>query len=238
MTFPFRFPISLLGAACLFPVLGDPAPTTNPPPAHAAKPADVDTSANRQLYRDVGLLKNKGDIDGAIAKLSEAMQSDPANYKDYVLRGDLYAKKQRWSDAEQDFNTALKLDPGNGLAKLDLAEIQLMQKKYDTARVAFAALTGDPQFGDLAAYKIYLCDLFNQDQMAASKELAAFNKAGRKASYYYANGAHALYLGNTEEARNWIQAGVKIYPPEKTFAYLSTLKDFGYLPLPPAPEKK
>ena len=227
MTSRPRFPVGLLVAALTFAC----------PLSTMAQQASAPGSDAQALSREAEILKSQGNLDGALAKASSAVQSDPNDFKAYILRGDIYSRKKSWKEAEQDFNAALKLAPDNVLARFDLAEIKLMQKQYEAARPGFLALTKDPDFGDLAAYKVYLCDLFGQNQFAATKELSAFNESGRHASYYYANAARRLYLGETEEAREWIQAGVKIYPPDKTIAYLSTLKDFGYLPLPPTPEK-
>ena len=57
------------------------------------------------------------------------------------------------------------------------AQIKFMQKKYDEARPGFTALTQDPNIGDLAAYKVFLCDLLAGHEDAASRELNVFNDA-------------------------------------------------------------
>jgi hypothetical protein len=44
---------------------------------------------------------------------------------------------------------------------------------------AFVALEKDPDMGDFASYKVFLCDLFGGHEDAASKELDAFNEAGK-----------------------------------------------------------
>jgi tetratricopeptide (TPR) repeat protein len=186
-----------------------------------------------KTFREAFDLRDKGDLDGAIAKATDILQQDPDDVRAYVLRGDLYAKKKQWSHAEQDFTAALKIDEENTSAKFDLAEIKLMQKQYAAARPGFAALVDYGDLGDLAAYKVFLCDLYGGDEAAAAKELAAFDQVESKPSYYYANAGWKLYHKKTDDARIFLDYAARTYSPETNHNYASTLKELGYLPLPP-----
>jgi len=195
-------------------------------------PGRAQIAGAHQAYLEATKLETKGDLEGALAKVNESLQQDPGNVKAYVLRGDIYSKQQQWILAEQDFSTALKMNQGNPLATFNLAEIKLMQKKFHAARPGFLELIYDTDLGDLAAYKVFLCDLYGGDQTAAQAELNAFDQAQDKASYYYAHAAWTLYNRKPDDARTWLDSAAHIYSPEKSHAYISTLQELGYLPLP------
>ncbi len=199
--------------------------TPTPPPAVAAGESD--------LFNQATQLRAKGDYDGAISKLNDLLQADPHSLGAHVLRGDLYTKKKQWSQAQQDFQAAADLDPSQSIPKFDLAELLLMQKQYDPARSAFQALVKDPDLGDLAQYKVFLCDLFGGHVDAATAEFQALDRAENGASYYYAHAAWNLYHQQPEDARAWLTSAQRIYPGAKNYNYASTLFEFGYLPLPP-----
>jgi Tfp pilus assembly protein PilF len=177
-------------------------------------------------------LVQQNQIDVALVKVNAAIQAAPQNPDAYAIRGSIYAAKKQWDDAEKDFKTSIQINGNNVQIKFNLAEVLLVQKKYDAARVGFAALAQDPDVGDLASFKTYLCDLFGGHPDAAAKELDAFNQVGRKASYYFANATWALYQHKTDEARSWLASAGGIYAPEKFQLYVSTLVALGYLPLP------
>ena len=68
-------------------------------------------------------LRNKGDLDGAVASYSEAILKDPKDARAYVGRGDalLLKKNQEPGDLDaalKDFNEAIRLDPNNSGAYL------------------------------------------------------------------------------------------------------------------------
>jgi tetratricopeptide (TPR) repeat protein len=207
--------LALAGSGSLLPL-----PAQTPPPV--GEPA----------YLEAVKLETKGDLDGAIAKASDSLQRNPGELKTLVLRGDLYAKKRMWPEAQSDFQAALKIDQENAYAKFDLAEIKLMQKQFADARPGFRDLVYDPNLGDLAAYKVFLCDLFGGNKDDAEQQLRAFDKIGGNPSYYYANAAWMLYNKKPDDARSWLDSAARIYSSEKNHTYLSTLDELGYLPPP------
>ena len=97
-------------------------------------------------------------------------------------------------------------------------------------------MKSDPYLGDLAAYKVFLCDLLSGHDAVADKELDAFNQAGTNASYYFANIAWFLYHKKTNEARDWLKSAQNIYEPYKVDLYSATLIELHFLPLPPEDE--
>ena len=63
-------------------------------------------------YNNRGLAqKGKGDLDGAIADYTKAIEIDPRNAEAYKNRGLALLTKGRDQEAEQDFKKAIELDP-------------------------------------------------------------------------------------------------------------------------------
>jgi len=193
------------------------------------------------LLREAAQLMQQRLLDSALDKVNEALVASPQSPAAYCLRGNINAEKKLWDEAEKDYQTALQLDAKNKQVRFDMAELNFMQKKYDEAKPGFAALKEDSDLGDLAAYKVFLCDLYAGHEDAAAKELDAFNQVASNASYYFANVAWCLYHHKTEEGRTWILSAGNIYGGRKLGVYASSLVDLGYLPLPheaQSPEQK
>ena len=223
----------------------NPQPFTNPvatyPISKLASSDDVPADRVGVLLREASQLLQQRLLDSALDKVNEALVASPQSPSAYCLRGNIYAEKKLWDEAGKDYETVLQLDGKNKQVRFDMAELEFMQKKYDSAKPGFAALKEDPELGDLAAYKVFLCDLYSGHEEEASKELNAFNQVGTNASYYFANVAWSLYHHKTEEGRTWILSAGNIYGARKLGVYASSLVDLGYLPLPhdaPSPEQK
>jgi len=187
------------------------------------------------LLQEAIQLMNQNQLDAALGKVKAALQVAPKNADAYGLRGNIYAEKKLWDLAAKDYQTALQFNGKNVRVKFNLAEIEFKQKEYDAARPGFAALTQDSTMGDLAAYKVFLCDLFGGHEHVAVGELDAFNQVGSNASYYFANVAWSVYHQKTEDARGWLESARRIYTPKKFSLYAASLRDLGYMPLPPPP---
>jgi Tfp pilus assembly protein PilF len=208
-------------------------PATNAPPVPDA--AQLKAIQNAHMLRDASEMLRDGKQDDALATLNTVLQSDPQSIAGYVLRGQLYSQKKMWDKAADDFQSAHLIDPKNNIVNFDVAETKFVQKNYDAARAGFAEIQTDPtsEIGDIAAYKIFLCDLFGGHADVAAKEFDAFNQTGSRASYYYANVAWSAFHHNTEDARSWLTSASHIYSAQKNGLYSKSLFDLGYLPLPP-----
>jgi Tfp pilus assembly protein PilF len=204
---------------------------SSPPTGEMPSPPIVPDPAAK-AFHDAQYFAAEGRLDEALQKLSPLIQSNPQMRDAWILRGNIYVGQKKWDLAEKDYQSALQLDDKNFTVKFNLAEIKLRQKDYDNARPGFAALESDPDFGDLATYKVFLCDLAGGHEDAAQKELAVFNAAGSNPSYYFGNLAWAVNHKDYATARSWLISAVHIYAPKKFLLYGSTLQELGYLPLP------
>lgn len=223
-------PFALCASAFLLSVAAhaqQPAPTGvgGAPASSLTSPAD----AAKQQIADAIQKMNANDVDGALHELTMAINTNPNSTGAYVLRASLYCQKKQWTQAEDDFRTAQKLAPGNAVLKFNLIEVKFMQKQYDLARPGFLALEKDPDMGDFASYKVFLCDLFGGHEDAAKEELDVFNATMGNPSYYFGNAAWDLYHNNLEDARSWLLSAYRIYPQRKNAYYAQSLHDLGYL---------
>jgi Tfp pilus assembly protein PilF len=213
-----------------------PAPAKPPPPTVSAPiptmtPAEI---ANRQALVEANQMIRVNDYDGAMGKVNQVIQSDPRDINAYLVRGQIYSHLKQPDKEANDFQSAHLIDPTNPVANFDLAESKFGQKSYDAARIGFADLAQDPTtfIGDLAAFKVFLCDMVGGHPDQAQKELDNFNKIGRRASYYYANATWSVAHKNYDDARGWLASAGHIYAPQKNSLYLRSMHDVGFLPLP------
>jgi Tfp pilus assembly protein PilF len=213
------------------------APSSLPTaPAKAASPTLTSPAdAAQKLIADAIQKMNADDVDGCLNDLSQALKLNPESTGAYVLRASIYSHRKQWPQAEADFNAAARLAPTNIVVKFNLSEVKFQQKQYDLARPGFLALEKDPDMGDFASYKVFLCDLFGGHEDVAKKELDVFNDTMGNPSYYYANAAWSLVHKNIDDAHSWLLSASHIYPPQKNGLYSQSLEDLGYLPPPQAP---
>lgn len=214
------------------------APAATPKPASTnaagAKAPDVKVDASSKAIAEAMVCMQKNDFDGAIAKLTEAIQANPKIAGPYVFRASVYYQKKDWAKAEADFNAAAKIDPTNVVIKFNLIEMKFAQKQYEAARADYATLTGDKQLGDLAAYKVFLCDLLMKKDDLAKKERDAFDVVNVQPSRYFSMAAWYLVHKDPEGARSWLVSAANIFPSARISNYAIPLRDLGYLPLPPS----
>ena len=78
-----------------------------------------------------------------LSQLADKTISKHPNVPDgYIWRGSVEGSQQQFSEAEADFQTALKRDPNNEAAQIDLAELELHDKKTAEARTLLEGALG------------------------------------------------------------------------------------------------
>lgn len=212
-------------ALCLagaFHCLGQESSTNSAPvSSDNASGPDKDVAAGmvRESYQDM----DNGKLDEALREVDSALQLDSQSASAYELRGSIYIQKKLWDRAESDYRTASLIAPTTSVFKYKLAEIKYMQKAYDEARPRFAVLQNDENLGDLAAYKVFLCDLLGAHDERAFGELAVLNKADANPSCYYANAAWNLAHNKMKEANSWVNIAQQKFDSSRTAPYLASL---------------
>ncbi len=206
------------------------AQTTN---MAAGEPNQLQADAAQGMLREAFQDMSNQNFDAAFQVVGNVLKLEPTNTTALNLRGSLYSMKKQYPQAQADFEQAHQSDPANANFTFNLVEIKFLEKDYDGARAGFVTLETNPDLGDLAAFKVYLCDLFGGHKAQADAELAAFDAAGSNPSYYFANVANDLVnTKDIESARGWLASASDIYSPQKFEYYSSSLRTLGYLPLP------
>jgi len=184
------------------------------------------------MLREARALDSQGHGDSALETLNALLVTDPKNIQAYTLQGKILTEMKRWDEARKTYEAVQQIDKGNVVAQFDLAELKFIQKDYSGARPGFESLEHDPDLGDLALYKVFLCDLFGGQEAIAHDELDHFDEVGAKPSYFFANVAWDAVHKQPEEAGGWLKKGEGLYSPDKTSLYAFSLEQLGYLPLP------
>jgi tetratricopeptide (TPR) repeat protein len=184
-------------------------------------------------YQEIQNLEQQKKYAEALAKANAAVEANPKSIVPYVIRGHIYSAMSQWDKADADYQSILQIDPNNFAAQFNRNEIRLSKKDYDGAREGFFSLEKNPDWGDLAAYKVFVCDLFADHELAANSEFEAFKNGAPHASYYFANATWSYYHKQPDDAQSWITSAERIYPRKTIFFYSATLVQFGYMkPLP------
>jgi hypothetical protein len=167
--------------------------TTNAAPAVGAPPTAA--SLVEQATHDA----EDGRLDQAIREASSALELDPKNLSALELRGSIYVEAKLWDHAERDYTTLNQISPDPAY-QYRLAQIKFLQKDFSNARPLFAALQNDSRLGDLAKYKVFMCDLLGTHEAFAGRDLATLDRTGQQPSFYYGQAAWALYHDQRAEA--------------------------------------
>ncbi len=230
-----RFGLSLvLLLAALAPIAAQEVTKSAPPPspqlvAQAQQLVELLREANNALARN--------DTTTALARVNAVLQADPRSLAGYVLRGAIYSQLKQWDKAQGDYEAANLINPHSPIVQFNLAEVRFVQKEYDVARPGFVMLEANDKsdIGDLATYKVFLCDLFGGHEDLAARDLESIDDVGANPSYYFSHAAWSIYHHKPEDARGWLRSANSIYSVQKNGFYASSLFETGYLPLPPPP---
>ncbi len=99
-----------------------------------AAPVAEETLMQGNDYYNAGKSKMlAGDLDGAIAELTTAIEANNATNDAYILRGEIYMQAGNYRAALADFNTAIENDATNGVAYYDRALLNTRLEDYNAA---------------------------------------------------------------------------------------------------------
>jgi tetratricopeptide (TPR) repeat protein len=104
-------------------------------PTVPARPP-VSAEAREALSRAQDSLFRRHDPAAASEDLKKLVRSDPWYGPGYILLGLAYMQMQRWTDAQDTFTEAIKVEPGNIQAHLGLGSALNEQHKYAEAQKA------------------------------------------------------------------------------------------------------
>jgi tetratricopeptide (TPR) repeat protein len=231
---PFFRTVALVGLSAVLAHAQAPAPSAVPSSPQPQLTPKAAAMFQGLMTEAVEFMKAQN-WTGARERLDVALTLNPQSVTALAMRATTFIKQQNWAAARADFQAALQLQPNNPRLHFNLAELEFKQGNYEAARARFVPLVRDASIGDIAAFKAFLCDLCSKKEELASRELTGFEKRNGTPSYYYANASWYLFHHQAEEARKWLGSAETLFSPDVTRAYLASLHDLGYYPLPDPP---
>jgi hypothetical protein len=215
--FPWLSRGATLTALLLTGLVSSAEPTTNAP----TKPP-AESSAVEKLIDAASHDVDAGNLETAARESTSALELDPKNLVALDLRGTIYIQEKLWDRAERDYATLDKISPDPAY-KYKLGQIRYLEKDYDNARPRFAALENDPRLGDLATYKVFLCDLLGSHEAIANRDLNALPPASSKPSFYYVRAAWDLYHNQRPAANQLFAEADHLFSSTINGLYLEAL---------------
>jgi Flp pilus assembly protein TadD len=169
------------------------------------------------------------DFTTALDKLDIADQIAPNIPDTWSLRGAIYAEQHAYEKAGDAFDRAGQLNPGDFWPPYNMAELLLLEKKYDDAAQAFAKLEVYSGHEELVQFKIIYADLLAGKPEAAKPVLDAMKFPSDTPAYYYAQAAWAGAKKDQKEAAYWSKSGLKVFGFPKCVAFYDALAKQGWL---------
>lgn len=173
-----------------------------------------------------------GKLNAALVDIDAAINLEPRSANLHLMRANIYARKKLWNRAEEDCEEGVKLAPNIPTLHYDLAELKFMSRAYEDAKPDFIKLEHDRTLGDLASYKVFLCDLFSDNKDRAKQELDAFDQVRAHPSYFFAHAAWELTNGTRAEANKWLTAVEHAYDAKTGEPYFNALLESDRLDAP------
>ena len=122
-------------------------------------------------YKKAAQLFQKNQLSDALIEINKAAGLKPNQANVENLKGAIYVRIRNFQLAEKAFLAALQINPSLSMAKFNLGEVCMLQKKYPEAKKFFQEYLEQNPRHQITKYKIYLCELFNGYTTNAEKEI-------------------------------------------------------------------
>jgi tetratricopeptide (TPR) repeat protein len=166
----------------------------------------------------------------------DARQPDLAASKN--LRGVILMRQGNYDQAEAALQDAARIDPKFWNARFNLAEIPFLKKDWPEARNRFEQLLSSgesdlaKEASQLIQYKILLTYLLEGKDSMVDSIQAKLELSPDTPAVDYVKAAVALKQKNQKEAKDWISAAEKNFPPQLNKLFVESLYEVGWLEKP------
>jgi tetratricopeptide (TPR) repeat protein len=166
----------------------------------------------------------------------DARQPDLAASKN--LRGVILMRQGNYDQAEAALQDAARIDPKFWNARFNLAEIPFLKKDWPEARNRFEQLLSNgesdlaKEASQLIQYKILLTYLLEGKDSMVDSIQAKLELSPDTPAVDYVKAAVALKQKNQKEAKDWISAAEKNFPPQLNKLFVESLYEVGWLEKP------
>jgi predicted AlkP superfamily phosphohydrolase/phosphomutase/Flp pilus assembly protein TadD len=182
----------------------EPATAEESPPVNTAA-ASADKSPKPRPWADLlmGIIHfEEGNMDGALASLLKAEQSDPRLPDLHLRIGQTYLRQRRTEDAERAFQRALDIDGDSPEAHLGLSLVRLRQRQNEEAAEQALLAVGLQHFLPLGHFYlgVALARLRHRERAVVAFETAAGMLPGLLAAHRYLSALCTQPGGDPEKA--------------------------------------
>ena len=168
-----------------------------------------------------------GKIDDAANQAKLAEELDPSNPQTANLLGIVASKKKNYVEAASQFNRAITSDPKFYVAKLNLADVLMLQGNYDQARSVLGDLQQVEPKSEVVQFKLALTYVLANQTDKASVLIDQMDFPGRTPAYYYARAAVWLKKGLIKDAKQYSINAHKYYTEGQCGFFVHVLQDMG-----------
>jgi tetratricopeptide (TPR) repeat protein len=172
-----------------------------------------------------------GDFSKALEDLDLADQIQPEVPDTWNMRGAIYAQQHEYERAQSAFEKAERLNPSDFWAPYNIAELLLVQKKYDEAAPAFQKLALYRGHEELVEFKIVFADLMRGKPADAKPVLDAMKFPSDTAAYYFAQAAWSFAQKDQKEGQYWCKTGLKVFGLPRCVSFYDALAGAGWVPM-------
>ena len=173
-----------------------------------------------------------GNLAEADKQADVAAKLEPTSAQTANLRGVIAVQKKRYDDAASRFTQAIAADEKFYPAKLNLADVLLLQGKYADARARYEELQQIDPKSELLQFKIVVADVLDGRQFQAVQLINDMTFPGTTPAYYFARAAVLLEQSQEKEAQQYMTNSRKYYDEQQCGYFLRFLQQSGLVKHP------
>jgi tetratricopeptide (TPR) repeat protein len=168
-----------------------------------------------------------GNLAEADKQADVAAKLDPASAQTANLRGVIAVQRKEYEDAASRFTEAIAADEKFYPAKLNLADVLLLQGKWADARTRYEELQRVDPKSELLQFKIVVADVLDDRQLQAIELINDMTFPGNTPAYYFARAAVLLKQSQEKEAQQYFANARKYYDEQQCAYFLRFLQQNG-----------
>jgi len=168
-----------------------------------------------------------GNLAEADKQVDVAAKLEPASAQTANLRGVIAVQRKEYEDAASRFTEAIAADEKFYPAKLNLADVLLLQGKRADARARYEELQRVDPKSELLQFKIVVADVLDDRQLQAIQLINDMTFPGTTPAYYFARAAVLLKQSQEKEAQQYFTNARKYYDEQQCAYYMRFLQQNG-----------
>jgi tetratricopeptide (TPR) repeat protein len=168
-----------------------------------------------------------GNLAEADKQAEVAAKFEPDSAQTANLRGVIAVQRKQYDDAASRFAQAITADEKFYPAKLNLADVLLLQGKYADARMRYEELQQVDPKSELLQFKIVVADVLDDRQFQALQLINGMTFPGNTPAYYFARAAVLLRQSQEKEAQQYFTNARKYYDEQQCGYFLRFLQQNG-----------